>query len=57
MAEIKATATTTLKSVDALKTRAWAIVAALLAWALAQVWSTNEARLERLERPATERQR
>jgi hypothetical protein len=30
----------------------WAVVAALLAWALAQLWSANQSRLARLEAPA-----
>ena len=30
----------------------WAVVAALLAWALAQLWTANQDRLERLETPA-----
>ena len=47
--EIKATATTTLRAVEGLKSRSWAVVAALLAWALAQVWAANAGRLDRLE--------
>lgn len=49
LVEIKATATTTLRAVEGLKGRSWAMVAALLAWALAQVWSANTARLDHLE--------
>lgn len=49
LAEIKATASTTLRAVEGLKSRTWGVVAALLAWALAQVWTANAARLERLE--------
>ena len=49
LAEIKATAASTLQAVEGLKTRSWSIVAALLAWALAQVWSADQERLDRLE--------
>ena len=49
LAEIKAAAASTLRAVEGLKGRSWAMVAALLAWALAQVWSANAARLDRLE--------
>jgi hypothetical protein len=49
LVEIKVTAATTLRAVEGLKSRSWTMVAALLAWALAQVWSANAARLERLE--------
>jgi len=49
LAEIKTTTASTLRAVEGLKGRAWGIAAALLAWALAQVWSTNTARVERLE--------
>jgi hypothetical protein len=54
LGEIKATTASTLRAVEGLKSRTWGVVAALLAWALAQVWSTSTARLERLEaaRPA-----
>lgn len=54
LGEIKATAASTLRAVEGLKSRSWGVVAALLAWALAQVWSANSARVERLEaeRPA-----
>lgn len=54
LGEIKATAASTLRAVEGLKSRAWGVVAALLAWALAQIWSANTARLERLDamRPA-----
>jgi hypothetical protein len=56
LAEIRATAASTLRAVEGLKGRAWGIAAALLAWALAQVWSVNTSRMERLEseRPALE---
>lgn len=49
LAEIKATAASTLRAVEGLRTRSWGLVAALLAWALAQVWTANTARLDRLE--------
>lgn len=49
LAEIKATTASTLQAIEGLKNRSWALVVALLAWALAQVWSTNAARIERLE--------
>lgn len=38
LGEIRAAAASTLRGVEALKTRAWGVMAALLAWALAQVW-------------------
>ena len=47
--EIKATAASTLRAVEALKSRSWGVAAALLAWALAQVWSASSARMDRLE--------
>jgi hypothetical protein len=49
LAEIRATAASTLTAVEGLKNRTWGVVAALLAWALAQVWTVNAGRLERLE--------
>jgi len=49
LAEIKATAASTLQAVEGLKSRSWGIAAALLAWALAQLWSANAAKLEQLE--------
>ncbi|MBX3484785.1 hypothetical protein [Phenylobacterium sp.] len=54
LSEIKSTAASTLAAVEGLKNRTWGVVAALLAWALAQVWTANAGRLERLEaaRPA-----
>lgn len=54
LGEIKASASNTLKAVEGLKSRFWAITLSLLAWALAQVWSANQARLSHLEagRPA-----
>lgn len=58
LGEIKTAAASTLHAVEGLKGRTWGVVAALLAWALAQVWTANVARLERLEapRPAVVRQ-
>lgn len=49
LAEIKSTAASTLQAVEGLKSRSWGVAAALLAWALAQIWSANAARVERLE--------
>jgi hypothetical protein len=49
LSEIKATTASTLRAVEGLKTRSWGLVAAILAWALAQVWTANTARLDRLE--------
>lgn len=49
LGEIKATAASTLQAVESLKTRQWQMVAALLAWALAQLWSSNSARFDKLE--------
>lgn len=49
LGEIKASAASTLKAVEGLRSRFWAIALSLLAWALAQVWSANEARVARLE--------
>ena len=51
LGEIKATAASMLRAVEGLKGRAWGVAAALLAWALAQLWSANATRLERLEAP------
>lgn len=51
LAEIKSTATSLLHAVESLKGRAWGVAAALLAWALAQLWSANAVRLDRLEAP------
>ena len=50
LSEIKSTVSSTLQAVEGLKSRAWGVVAALLAWALAQLWSDNAQHLERLER-------
>ena len=53
LGEIKITAASTLKAVEGVRGRIWAIVIALLAWALAQVWTTQTDRMDRLEaRPA-----
>jgi hypothetical protein len=52
LAEIKASAGNTLKAVEGLKSRFWAIVLSLLAWALAQVWAGDQARIGHLERAA-----
>jgi hypothetical protein len=49
LGEIKATSASTLAAVEGLKGRVWAIVIALLAWALAQLWAASEARVSRLE--------
>lgn len=49
LGEIKATVASTLHAVEGLKGRSWTVVAALLAWALAQVWSANVERVGRLE--------
>lgn len=49
LGEIKATAASTLLAVEGLKSRSWGVAAALLAWALAQIWSANTARVDRLE--------
>lgn len=54
LAEIKATVGSTLLAIEGLKSRSWGVAAALLAWALAQLWSANASKIERLEasRPA-----
>ena len=54
LGEIRATGANTLRAVESLKARTWGMALALLAWALAQVWSANTQRLDRLEaaRPA-----
>ncbi|MFZ5720301.1 MAG: hypothetical protein ACOY5Y_12675 [Pseudomonadota bacterium] len=49
LTEIKATAASTLQAVEGLKSRSWGLAAALLAWALAQLWSANATRMDRLE--------
>ena len=53
LGEIKATSASTLAAVEGLKGRVWAIVISLLAWALAQVWAANEARVAHLESRAS----
>ena len=57
LGEIKASAAGTLKAVEGLKGRFWAIALSLLAWAMAQVWAGSQARVSRLEgaRPAVMR--
>lgn len=45
LGEIKTAASNTLKAVEGLKSRFWAITLSLLAWALAQVWSGNQHRV------------
>jgi hypothetical protein len=52
LGEIKASVSSTLKAVEGLKNRVWAIVLSLLAWALAQLWTAEQARIARLEPPA-----
>jgi len=49
LGEIKATMASTLHAIEGLKSRSWGIAAALLAWALAQLWSANAVKIERLE--------
>lgn len=51
LAEIKTSVSSTLKAVEGLKNRVWAIVLSLLAWALAQLWTAEQARVARLEPP------
>ena len=52
LAEIKATAASTLKAVEGLKSRTWGLAIALLAWACAQLWTGNQSRLDRLKAAA-----
>ena len=52
LAEIRTTAASTLKAVEGLKGRFWTITLALLAWAMAQVWAADQARLSSLEQTA-----
>ncbi len=47
--EIKASAANTLRAVESLKNRFWAIALSLLAWAMAQVWAGSQARVSHLE--------
>ena len=58
LGEIKASAASTLKAVEGLKSRFWAIALSLLAWAMAQVWAGSQTRVSRLEgvRPAMVRE-
>lgn len=49
LVEIRTTAASTLRAVEGLKSRSWGVVAALLARALAQIWTANVTRFERLE--------
>jgi hypothetical protein len=49
LAEIKASTAGTLKAVEGLKNRFWAIALSLLAWAMAQLWAGGQARVSRLE--------
>jgi hypothetical protein len=49
LGEIKTSAANTLKAVEGLKNRFWAIALSLLAWALAQVWAVEQGRVARLE--------
>lgn len=58
LGEIKASAAGTLKAVEGLKSRFWAIALSLLAWAMAQVWAGSQTRVSRLEgaRPAVMRE-
>lgn len=49
LGEIKTSASSTLKAVEGLKSRFWAIALSLLAWAFAQVWATSQTRLSHLE--------
>ncbi len=52
LGELRTSAASTLKAVEGLKNRFWAIVLSLLAWALAQLWSADQARVGRLEAAA-----
>lgn len=52
LVEIRTTAASTLKSIDGLKNRLWAIILSLLAWAMVQVWAANQARIATLEKVA-----
>jgi hypothetical protein len=49
LVEIRATAASTLHAVEGLKNRTWGVAAALLTWALAQLWSANASRMDELE--------
>jgi hypothetical protein len=50
LAEIRATTAHTLKAVEGLKGRVWAICLSMLVWALSQLWAADQDRLSRLER-------
>jgi hypothetical protein len=41
LGEIRMAAGSTLRAVEGLKARAWGVAAALLAWALAQLWTDH----------------
>jgi len=49
LAEIRTSTTHTLSAIEGLKGRFWMIAISLLAWAMAQVWAGNQARLSHLE--------
>ena len=49
LGEIKASAANTLKAIEALKSRFWAIGLSLLAWTMAQLWAGNQSRMMRLD--------
>jgi hypothetical protein len=44
LTEIRTSAAHTLRAVEGLKSRFWAICLSLLAWALAQLWTADHAR-------------
>lgn len=57
LGEIKLSVADTLKAVEGLKNRFWIIALSLLAWAMAQLWAGNQARITHLEaRPAALRE-
>jgi hypothetical protein len=49
LGEIKSTSAATLRAVEGLKGRAWGVVAALMTWALAQLWSENAHHFDKLD--------
>lgn len=49
LAEIRKAMGSMLTAVEGLKGRAWGIMLALLSWALVQLWTANDSRLETLE--------
>ena len=49
LAEIRAASANTLKAVEGLKNRFWAITLSVLAWALAQLWTGSQSGLAHLE--------